>query len=88
MVPGTGRGLDRDPQGAEQSGFPGIIKMSGNIGTGLSEAPHPPPPSLHSTIWTIVPCTRTTVSALETPNAVGVKGPAKLHCLLGPPRGL
>lgn len=30
----TGRGLDRDPQSAEQSGFPGIIKISGNIGTG------------------------------------------------------
>lgn len=34
VVPGTGRELDRGPQGTEQSASPGMIKMSGNMGAG------------------------------------------------------
>lgn len=71
---------------AEQSAFPGMIEISGAVGAGpCLRSPLPPP--LSSTTWTTAPCTRTTASAPETPSAVGVRGPAKLPLLLGPPLG-
>ena len=89
VVPGAGGEVDRGPRGSEQLGFPGLIKASEDVGAGpRSEAPPAPSPSLYSTTWTIAPCTRTTASAPETRNAVGVREPARLHRLLGLPRGL
>lgn len=80
-------GVDGSLPGAEQSGFPGIIKVSGDVGTG-PRSEEPPPPLPYSTTWTTAPCTRTTASAPGTLNAAGVREPAKLHCLLGLPQGL
>lgn len=86
VVPGTGRGLDGDPQGAEHPRLPWDDQSEWVPGSRpLSEELSPPSPSLYSTTWTIAPCIRTTASAPETPNAVGVRGPAKLHHLLEPP---
>lgn len=88
VVPGAGGEVDRGPQGSEQLGFPGLIKVSEDVGAGpRCEAPPPPCPSLYSTTWTIAPCTRTTAYVPETLNAVGVREPAKLPHLLGLPRG-